>query len=364
MSTIFIHGFQLELDPRLAWSARLQLLLSDVSTASLLGPPRLGGAIEITYDQAAGRLPGTQSLAPALTRSNDWLVDHKYGVAVNWSDPEHTLLRTEYACPEWLSWCLQLVLLRQHASFVHAAGLVQDGRAYLFAGNAGVGKTALAAAFIQHFGYQLLGDDVTVVGSDGTCYGYPRALVVHPEHRSFLPAAFTKRAGRHTPIHLSKWVRRAGRIAKPVLRHNPRLLEHARAHHPANARLLATDVFGPDCIAAPAPLAGIIWLERRRDIAEIRLCPEPGPFSARLFAGMLTEFDGWCVRASNLAMANGMLCAAAVYPAWLTTLAGAVADVPVCTLAIPAAMPFAEMPAQVHEQLHSSAILERCEVAR
>jgi hypothetical protein len=78
---------------------------------------------------------------------------------------------------------LQILLLECGISFVHAGGVVDDkGKAILFPGPGGVGKTAVINLFLEQKGYKLLGDDIIGIDSGGNCYPFPREFVLKPYH--------------------------------------------------------------------------------------------------------------------------------------------------------------------------------------
>lgn len=58
---------------------------------------------------------------------------------------------------------LMYALSRRKGVLLHAAGLVADGRAYLFPGRSGAGKSTLAGQINGHKGFECLGDDRLVV---------------------------------------------------------------------------------------------------------------------------------------------------------------------------------------------------------
>jgi len=58
---------------------------------------------------------------------------------------------------------LMYALARREGCIVHAAGAALDGRAYIFPGRSGAGKTTLARQLAAHGGFELLSDDRMVV---------------------------------------------------------------------------------------------------------------------------------------------------------------------------------------------------------
>ncbi len=58
-----------------------------------------------------------------------------------------------------------LLLLQQGYFLLHASSVVVDGRAYVFCGTPGAGKSTTVAAFVKA-GYAPLADDMTIIGFD------------------------------------------------------------------------------------------------------------------------------------------------------------------------------------------------------
>ena len=354
--TVSLLGIELTIDVRLKWANDLLSSLSDVIAVSRAGSRPLSGSLRIEYDSVRSVRLTADPLEPGIRRTNDGLLDEEYGVLVGFPSSTEIVLRTEYSCPEWFSWSLQLQALRNRAAFVHSAGLERNGTAVLLAARNGFGKTALIGHFMRRAGWRLLGDDLTLLSADGTCYGYPRAMVVHPEHRPFFPELFAQDAGPSAPRALSSTLERAGRMVKPLLRQVPGLLESARRHNPQTARITPTAAFAPERIAASAPLAIVVSLERRGDISHAQLWPLQESLAARLLGSTIEEFDARCVRISNVAMALGLLDLETTYGAWIDVLRAGLVRARSYTLCAPATLPLEEMPAVVHGLLDAAGL--------
>jgi hypothetical protein len=67
---------------------------------------------------------------------------------------------TEQALQGFLRACLQCRLLAEGGTFLHAAGVVMDGRGYAFVGHTRAGKTTLSRRFPPE---ELLGDDLVAI---------------------------------------------------------------------------------------------------------------------------------------------------------------------------------------------------------
>ena len=284
------------------------------------------------------------------------MLDLEYGVHISFPSASEIVLQTEHSCPEWFSWALQLQALRNHAAFVHAAGLERNGTAVLLAAHTGFGKTALVGDFMRRDGWRLLGDDLTLLRADGMCFGYPRALVVHPEHQPFFPELFAQNSGPAGTRALSSTIGRAGRFLKPLLRKVPGLLEGARRLNPQSTRIAPTEAFARDRILAYAPLDIVVLLQRRANLPAAQLRPTNGSVAAQLLHATVNEFDARCVRICNVAMSLGLLELETPYGAWIDVLRAGLVRARSYTLYAPESLPLEEMPGVVHELLDGSGI--------
>jgi hypothetical protein len=135
--------------------------------------------------------------------------------------------------------------------FVHAAALARHGRAVLLAAESGGGKSTTSWAALHH-GFTLLSDELAPVD--------PRTLAVHPH-----PRAVCLKARPPRPYLLPA---RAHRIAGGF--HVPL----ARLPRPTARR--------------PVPLAAIVFVSYRRDLARPELRPiGPAEAAARLYSHAL-----------------------------------------------------------------------------
>lgn len=87
------------------------------------------------------------------------------------------------ALPIPVNLMVELALLPQRATFVHAASFEIEGRGVLLPAYPGTGKTTTAAAIVQQGG-KFLGDDLCIVADD--LLSYPQALSVYPHHLPIL----------------------------------------------------------------------------------------------------------------------------------------------------------------------------------
>jgi len=67
---------------------------------------------------------------------------------------------------------IQIALLKNNASFIHAAGLSNNfGNAVLICGRGGIGKTTTATYFVSRGPWKIIADDFVIVSHEGKMYG-------------------------------------------------------------------------------------------------------------------------------------------------------------------------------------------------
>jgi hypothetical protein len=168
---------------------------------------------------------------------------------------------------------VQLAVLRQGMTFLHAAGWVDPrGVATLLPGPGGVGKTALLSAGVLRHGLSVLGDDLVLVGQEARAASFPRAFVLKPYHRSQFPHHFP--TGRR---HQRAWLGPVVRFAQEnvpfrgVLKHLARRAGRLEATSlwmqqgftgPDLFPVPVATLFGADRVASGGRVGRVIYLER------------------------------------------------------------------------------------------------------
>jgi len=259
---------------------------------------------------------------------------------------------------EWLVWVVQLALLEQQASFIHCAGLERNGRAILFPSWGGVGKTAITKRFVSDDGWRLLGDDLVIVARDGTCYGFPRAMVLYPYHSSVFPEVFSRGEGPIAPVIANEILTKAGLTVKPVLRRVPAALRWARRHNPQSVRIAPSKVFSPDALATTAQLDTVAWIERDATITEPRIDIDDELFVTRIVGTTLSEFNRHCTSLTPTLFGLGVFSYAQTYGSWHSILEQAFRGKRKWMISIPANLPVAEVPGAVKSLLDSVGFYE------
>lgn len=93
---------------------------------------------------------------------------------------------------------IQWLLLQRECSLVHGAAVAIEGRGVLLPGWGGTGKTSGIVCLLRDMpGAAFLGDDYTIVTSDGRLLAFPKALFIYPYHHRLFPHVFK---ARHKPL--------------------------------------------------------------------------------------------------------------------------------------------------------------------
>ncbi len=71
------------------------------------------------------------------------------------------------------------VLLKKHASFIHASALERDGRVMLLAGTGGCGKTSTTFRMLEDNSLSYLAEDFTILSVDGNVFFNPKTLSIY-----------------------------------------------------------------------------------------------------------------------------------------------------------------------------------------
>lgn len=168
---------------------------------------------------------------------------------------------------------VQLLIIREGFSFIHAAAISDDmNNIILLPGAGGVGKTALVGFLVKNHGYRLLGDDIVLVKSDGHCFSFPRPFVLKKYHKDIYPETFAL-------LNLNNKTKSLFKIAIDFIIRNAPFLDfmkkilkkrglYGRVRHilPIAQDFLATvpidELFGKDKIASSGIIKKIFFMER------------------------------------------------------------------------------------------------------
>ncbi len=194
---------------------------------------------------------------------------------------------------------IQLLLVPQGVTMVHAAGLEKDGRALLLPAFGGAGKTLAAGVLVRDYGYKFLGDDIVLVKSDGTILPFPRPLFFYPHHIDVFDRYFGNRAGSVSRQRLSKAIKR-NIVRRMPLKQLVKsfaesfgiegVLRRAASSHDHLDSAAPAEVFKPEAIGTGSPVSKIVFLQRHTGheltISEIK----PDLLATRMFAILMNEW--------------------------------------------------------------------------
>jgi len=80
---------------------------------------------------------------------------------------------------------INFTLLRKGACFIHASAMEKDGKAYIFPGRSGIGKTTFCL-YMMDKGYRFISDDLVIL-KDHDAYSYPIWLHIFSYHLKTVP---------------------------------------------------------------------------------------------------------------------------------------------------------------------------------
>lgn len=189
-------------------------------------------------------------------------IDPAYGCQISWENEKTMLIQTSQECNEWLLICMQLMLLSENHSLIHAAALCRDGQAILIPGMSGSGKTPLVAELVRSEGWKLLGDDLLIINPQGEVLSFLKDFVIYAYHKAIFPDLFAHGDGPVAPLSWNSFLRDLVPVVKPMLRTVPSLLAFSRKHNPQSKKISPYRLFAADQLANRAAISEVILLER------------------------------------------------------------------------------------------------------
>lgn len=189
------------------------------------------------------------------------LYDKKYGAQITKTDDGY-IIDCSQECNEWLMMILEYCLLENNATFIHSAAVEKDGIAYVFPSWGGVGKTASIAKLVKKEGYNLLGDDLVIITSDGMVKAFPKKFVLYSYHKKLFEETMKKNNAHLIGGVMSRMLSKFIPLIKSMLRLIPGLLAFARRHNPQSKRISPYEIFGENAISFGGKVRSFTWLER------------------------------------------------------------------------------------------------------
>lgn len=357
--TINIHNIiDIEIDEKFTWREawlrniddviKLNAFTTNVSEKYL---------IKVVYTNSFS-LEDMRKLEESIYIKKNALLDLKYRVQLESPSRNLLILKTDSPCLEWLEWLLQIVFLGAGFSFIHGAAIEKEGKALVFPSWGGVGKTALVTKFVRELKWGLLGDDLVLLSEDGTCYGFPKPMVLYPYHRDVFPDVFSAGKGPLAPVFMNNFLTKTAILVKSILRSFPALLQLARKYNPQSVRIRPSEVFGRESLSKKAKLKSVIWIDRMPGISEPELHSAGNTLPSRIMGSTINEFDPWCVRSTNVCMGLGIINLNQFYSAWQSILNSGLQNCSKHIIYIPVDLPVNEVPDAVNKLLKQHDIWE------
>lgn len=240
--TLFINGGLAEISEHSSFGCQNKIVIEKISALNLSNVRCIGDRVYI---------------------GENTYVDEQYGVRLERISQNEIHLKVTQECNEWLVITIELLLLSQNMTLLHAAAIEKDGEVLLLPSWGGVGKTATVCRFIQNYGWKLLGDDLIII-KDNQAIPFLKPFVIYPYHRNLFPQLFTAYSDKHIVKNLkinalmSKAIPTVKRLTRPF----PRILAFLRKHNPQSMRVFPQDLFTTEQLSEGGSIKKIVWIER------------------------------------------------------------------------------------------------------
>ncbi len=208
-------------------------------------------------------LSDVRSIGDGAYIGNGIYIDEHYGVRFERRSDTEIILKVTQECNEWLMISIELLLLVQNKTLIHAAAVEKDGSVLLMPSWGGVGKTATVCRFVQDHGWRLLGDDLIIIDGDHAI-PFLKPFVIYPYHKKLFPQLFESGSDTHIVKNLgvSAMMSKAIPTVKRLTRPFPRVLAYLRKHNPQSMRVSPMKIFSKDQLSAGGAISKVVWLER------------------------------------------------------------------------------------------------------
>ncbi|MEM2292953.1 MAG: hypothetical protein QXX41_06715 [Nitrososphaerota archaeon] len=213
------------------------------------------------------------------------------GMLIPFDESENTLWYNKGVelVKEYLIHYCEFLMYWSNKTWLHAGAVERDGKAYVFTGEGGVGKTSSVLNLVKN-GFNYLSDDFLLVSDDGFAFPAPRR--VHIFDYNLKDKDIAKRAlGRKRLyyIPLSKLINVGAKLSPH--RYIRYVFEKLRERTMLRVELLT---LFPNCkIAPPTPISKIFFLERKKYKKIHRIEIESVP---------LYEYDSFCRKIAYINM--------------------------------------------------------------
>lgn len=205
----------------------------------------------------------SRKIEESIWGNEKYIYDSKKEAKIYFEKQNVCIIETRQEVNEWLVMMLQIMLLKNGYSFIHAAGVSKDNKALLLPSWGGVGKTACVSKLVRS-GYRLLGDDLNIITAKGEIYGFPKKFVLYFYHKKLFPEVFDKKAPKCNAV-LNKFYSNIIPMVKRVLRIFPSVLAFFRKHNPQSMKVSPMEIFGKDALEKQSEIQQAIWIERTKN---------------------------------------------------------------------------------------------------
>ena len=158
-------------------------------------------------------------------------------------------------------------------SWIHTGAVEKDGRAVLFTGWGGVGKTTATLKLVLEHGYRFLSDDLGVIDTDGRFYRGPKKLQVYGYNIAGEPLLERHLMRGRGPLDRSSWQRKLKRGGPTRVRR----------------RTSAEQLLEPQRVAHEAEVSTVLLIQRGDVVAPIHREMDPGELADRSAATVMRE---------------------------------------------------------------------------
>ena len=141
---------------------------------------------------------------------------------------------------------LHLRMLQNNRGFLHASSIMSGDEVMLFSGGVGAGKTGICIELIDRGGYKFMSDDLSMIGTDGIAYVYPKRMQIYAHNT------------QRNPNLLSRIMKKRGLLDKMQWKLRERFLGPSKVRR----RVSPVTVFGRDNIGDRGKISKVIHIVR------------------------------------------------------------------------------------------------------
>jgi hypothetical protein len=227
------------------------------------------------------------------------------------------------------------ILSRRDAAMVHAATFDYRGHGVAMPAWGGVGKTSTIAKLLRVNGVSFMGDDWAFLSGDGQLLGFAKPMFIKPHHRPIYPHLFARRRKPLVPSALSRPVAELTTLVHPLVTQFPQLAAFTRRWSPEHMMVRPEAAFPGASIAASAPLAAAVFVERFEGRDALLTEQDTRWMVARLVGSFHSELPRHSRDLITALAATGLMPAEEFYAQKAAVLARALDDKPSFLLRVP-----------------------------